>query len=233
MQKHGLDRTENARDKRRRAHPAPLGLRPPLRRRRATFVGGLRLFAERGAAIGQPRGRQLALPRLQAHGACAGRERAKFNRRLTSLVRKLGVMEASRGSAEAAALSPEQAALYQRYVWASGRVELADPGREWGWEALGPSQRPRLLRWSLVRGALAFSEEGLAICSDFYIESLGSLPMPPFFGQIALLKARTSTDQAFLESLQYQTPGLGVTEMRKTLTLPPPPNCLSLGRGKG
>lgn len=27
-----------------------------------------------------------------------------------------------------------------------------------GWEALGPSQRPRLLRWSLVKRALAFSE---------------------------------------------------------------------------
>lgn len=35
---------------------------------------------------------------------------------------KLRVMEASRGSVEAAALSPEQAALYQRYVWASGRA---------------------------------------------------------------------------------------------------------------
>lgn len=78
-------------------------------------------MARKGALpIGQPRDRLLALPRLPAHHACAGRERAKFDRPLRYLEPELGVMEASRGSAEAAALSPEQAARYLRYVWAAG-----------------------------------------------------------------------------------------------------------------
>ena len=108
--------------------------------------------------IGQPGGRQLALPLLQVHCACARRERAKFNRRLTYREPKQRVMEASRGSAEAAALSPEQAALYQRYCLGRWAVLARRPWPGGGWEALGPSQRPRVLRWSLVRRALAFSE---------------------------------------------------------------------------
>lgn len=52
VQKHGLYWTKNARDERTQLQTSPLGPRPPLssrkhRRRRATFVGGLRLW--RGA----------------------------------------------------------------------------------------------------------------------------------------------------------------------------------------
>lgn len=93
------------------------------RHMRATFVGGAQAAApELVQWIGRPLHCPLALPHLHAQGSCAGRERGKFNPRSRYTEPDLRVMEASRGFAEAGALSPEQAARYLRYIWVAGRV---------------------------------------------------------------------------------------------------------------